>query len=110
MVNHPARPLNPFYFGLYGGSDLPGFLLSDAAAAPFFEANDYRVAATTLVLQRRLDRPLAVADPRFAATRRKFDVKILPRNAVVSHHEVAFRGLCPDCAKRKPGLKRKTQS
>src|SRR5438874_289349 len=30
-----ARPLNPFYFGLYGGSDTPGLLPSDAAAGPF---------------------------------------------------------------------------
>src|SRR5207244_2115799 len=27
-------PLTPFYLGLYGGSDLPGFLAPDEAAAP----------------------------------------------------------------------------
>ena len=27
----------------------------------------------------------------------------MPRNAVVSRHEVAFRGLCPECAKKQSG-------
>lgn len=27
----------------------------------------------------------------------------MPRNAVVSKHEVSFRGLCPDCAKKQSG-------
>lgn len=34
----------------------------------------------------------------------------LPRHTVVSHHEVAFRGLCPDCANQTARLKRKTKS
>jgi len=28
----------------------------------------------------------------------------LPRQCVVRHHEVAFRGLCPDCAQKDPNL------
>src|SRR5262249_46138742 len=35
-------PLNPFYYGLYGGSDAPGFLLSDEAAEPFLKRNHYQ--------------------------------------------------------------------
>lgn len=78
----PARPLNPFYFGLCGGSDQPGFLLSDTAAAPFFEQLGYQAVATTLVVQKRLDLPLAVADPRFAAARRRFELKVMPRSTL----------------------------
>jgi GNAT superfamily N-acetyltransferase len=74
-----APPLDPFYFGLYGGSDLPGVLLSDAAAGPFLESHGYVGVGTTLVLQRRLGQHLAVADARFAAIRRKYDVKLMPR-------------------------------
>src|SRR5205085_1341627 len=59
------RPLTPFYLGLYGGSDLPGFLASDEAAAPFLEYAGYRASATCLVLQRRLDQALNVVDVRF---------------------------------------------
>src|SRR5688572_13721055 len=31
----PHPPLNPFYLGLYGGSNLPGFLDSEPLAEPF---------------------------------------------------------------------------
>jgi ribosomal protein S18 acetylase RimI-like enzyme len=75
----PLWPLSPFYFGLYGGSDLPGFLLSDPAAGPFLEHHGYQAVKTTLVFQRRLDDSVSIADPRFAALRRRYDVKIIPR-------------------------------
>ena len=77
-----APPLNPFYFGLYGGSDLSGFLLSDPAAAPFLEHHGYAAAQTTLVLQRRLDGPVTAADPRFATLRRQYDIKLMPRASI----------------------------
>ena len=70
---------DPFYLGLYGGSDLPGFLASDADAEPFLTRQGYRVADTTLVLHRRLDKPLTLADPRFAACRRQYEVRMAPR-------------------------------
>lgn len=72
-------PLSPFYLGLYGGSDLPGFLASDPDAEPFLTRQGYRVADTILVLQRRLDKPLTLVDPRFAAHRRQFEVRMAPR-------------------------------
>src|SRR5206468_4966500 len=80
----PARPLNPFYFGLYGGSDSPGFLLSDAAAGPFFEHHGYHGISTTFVLQRQLDRPVVIPDPRFAAVRRKYEMNDLSLTVVGS--------------------------
>ena len=52
----PMEPLNPFTFGLYGGSQSPGFLDSDPTARPFFERRGYRVQETKLVFQRPLDR------------------------------------------------------
>src|SRR5207237_9658598 len=36
------HPLNPFYFGLYGGSELPGVLDSDAAMGPFLRKHGYQ--------------------------------------------------------------------
>jgi ribosomal protein S18 acetylase RimI-like enzyme len=78
------RPLNPFYLGLYGGSELPGFLDSDKAAAAFLEHHGYRPADTCLVFQRRLDRPIAFADPRYATIRRRYNVRVLPRAGVAS--------------------------
>lgn len=76
------RPANPFYFGLYGGSDSPGFLTSDPGAGPFLEMNGYVGASTALVFQRRLDQPVTVADPRFNLLKRRYEVQILPRTPV----------------------------
>jgi ribosomal protein S18 acetylase RimI-like enzyme len=78
------RPLNPFYFGLYGGSELPGFLDSDKAAGPFLEHHGYQPVETCLVFQRTLDRPINVADGRFANVRRRFEVRVVPRVGVRS--------------------------
>ncbi len=80
----PMRPMNPFYFGLYGGSDLPGFLTSDASAEPFLLHHGYRVYDTCLVYQRALQQTLNVVDARFAALRRRFEVQVAPRSGIQS--------------------------
>ena len=38
----PQAPFDPFYFGLYGGAGLPGFLVSDPNAEPFFVQRGYQ--------------------------------------------------------------------
>ncbi len=73
-----AKPVNPFYFGIYGGSDQPGLLDTDGAGA-FLEKRGYKGWDNTVVYQRLLDQPVNIADGRFAALRRKYDVRILPR-------------------------------
>jgi GNAT superfamily N-acetyltransferase len=47
-------PLNPFYLGLYGGSEMPGILESDARALAFFRSQGYEPADRVIVLQREL--------------------------------------------------------
>jgi ribosomal protein S18 acetylase RimI-like enzyme len=76
----PVGGLNPFTFGLYGGSNSPGFLESDAPARPFLERRGYAVRNTTVVYQRPLDRPVAAADGRFPAYRQRFEIhaELLP--------------------------------
>ena len=49
-----ADPRDPFYRGLYGGSEPAGFLESDVAAAPFFIALGYIPVERHLVFQRTL--------------------------------------------------------
>lgn len=66
--------LSPFYAGIYGGSDSPGFLKSDAAAEPFFKRRRYGVQETILVLQRKLEAPLKTPDPRFCTLRNRFNI------------------------------------
>src|SRR5438094_2637034 len=69
----PLAPVNPFYFGLYGGCELPGFLVSDPMAEPFLTKHGYRVNRTVRVLHRRLSTPLKVFDPRFVGLRQRFE-------------------------------------
>jgi ribosomal protein S18 acetylase RimI-like enzyme len=80
----PRAPLNPFYFGLYGGSEMPGFLESDAAAAPFLARQGYSPHDTTLVLQRPLHQPINIVDARFATLRRRYELRIVPHSGIDS--------------------------
>ena len=48
------RPLNAFYFGLYGGSEMPGVLETDRVAQQAYFARGYEEIDRTLVLQRDL--------------------------------------------------------
>ncbi len=48
------RPLNPFYLGLYGGSEQPGVLDSDPAMQRLFLTHGYREIDRTVVFERTL--------------------------------------------------------
>jgi ribosomal protein S18 acetylase RimI-like enzyme len=74
LVAGPLAPFDPFYFGLYGGSEMPGFLISDPAAEAFFTKRGYTVSRTARVLQRRLSVPVKVFDPRFVAHRQRYEL------------------------------------
>jgi ribosomal protein S18 acetylase RimI-like enzyme len=88
----PSEPLNPFYFGLYGGCRSPGFLASDAAAEPFYLRHGYRVLDSCLVFQRVLTSPMKVADPRFMALRRRFEIYLAPQTGTVSWWQECVQG------------------
>jgi ribosomal protein S18 acetylase RimI-like enzyme len=49
-----ADPFDPFYVGIYGGSQPAGFLESDPLAAPFFTGIGYAADARHVVYQRSL--------------------------------------------------------
>ena len=74
----PMYPLNPYTFGLYGGSYSPGFLNSDLLARPFFEHKGYAIESSGLVFQRSLQSAVNVADGRFAAHRLRYEVHASP--------------------------------
>lgn len=75
----PHRPFNPFYFSIYGGGGSPGFLDSDPDAGRYFQSRGYAPSASFAVLQRRLDRPITIADQRFPQLRKRCEVVIQPR-------------------------------
>lgn len=74
----PMYPLNPYTFGLYGGSNSAGFLDSDPLARPFLACHGYAVESSCLVFRRPLKNALHVADGRFAAHRLRYHINTAP--------------------------------
>jgi ribosomal protein S18 acetylase RimI-like enzyme len=83
---------NPFYFGLYGGSESAGILASDAAGEPFLARHGYRPRHTFVVLQRRLSGTGNITDGRFPALRRRFEVRVRPRQGPATFWREAVLG------------------
>ncbi len=81
-------PNNPFYMGLYGGCDSPGFLHSDPLAEPFFLKHGYKIDQKIVVLQRVLDQPMKMFDARFLPHRNRFELSFgSPRRLIDWWHE-----------------------
>jgi ribosomal protein S18 acetylase RimI-like enzyme len=74
----PMYPLNPYTFGLYGGSESPGFLESDAQARSFLEHHGYALDHSCLIFQRSLQQAVPISDGRFAAHRLRYEVHAGP--------------------------------
>ncbi len=69
-------PLNPFYLGLYGGSELPGVLDTDTVANALYGSRDYEEIDQTVVLRRDLAGFQAVIDRRQMQIRRRMVVEL----------------------------------
>jgi ribosomal protein S18 acetylase RimI-like enzyme len=76
----PARPANPFTFGLYGGSDSAGFLASDGAARAFLERKGYAVVRSVGVFQRALQRAFMPSDARFIGLQPRYEIVGAPHS------------------------------
>jgi ribosomal protein S18 acetylase RimI-like enzyme len=77
-------PNCPFGFGLYGGTNCPGFLASDPGAEPFFTSLGYAPGGSTLIFHKKLDAPLSIADGRFGMLRKRYDTQVLRAAGVPS--------------------------
>jgi ribosomal protein S18 acetylase RimI-like enzyme len=75
----PVRPEKPFYLGVYGGSNAPGFLRSDPEIEPFLLVHGYSPDRRTNVFDRRLDTALNIVDSRFGPLRRRYEGQALPQ-------------------------------
>jgi len=71
-----ARPLDPFYLGLYGGSELPGVLSCDEVARDLFPSHGYREVDRTLLFRLGLDEFRAPVDRRHVQLRRRMIVQV----------------------------------
>ncbi len=92
----PVWPDCPFGFGIYGGTNCPGFLASDSAAGPFFHSLNYEPAGTTLVFQKKLDAPISIPDTRFGMLRKRYETQVMRAASVPSWwHECVWGTLDP---------------
>lgn len=71
------RPLNPFYTGLYGGSELPGVLDSEPQTQSLFREHGYREIDRTVVFHRELRGFRPIVDRQQMQIRRSTDVEVL---------------------------------
>lgn len=71
-----VQPFNPFYVGLYGGSELPGVLDSDTAARQAFAAHGYQEVERTLTLRRELTGFESIVDRQQMQIRRQMVVEV----------------------------------
>jgi ribosomal protein S18 acetylase RimI-like enzyme len=76
LLGGGLRPLNPFYVGLYGGSELPGVLETDTVARQAFAADGYTEGERTLIMHCNLDRFEATVDRRQMEIRRRMIVEV----------------------------------
>ena len=70
------QPLNPFYFSLYGGSELPGVLSSDHRALDVFQPAGYREIDQVAIMQRELRDFRAPVDRVQMGIRRQYEVVV----------------------------------
>ncbi len=69
-------PINPFYLGLYGGSEMPGILVSDVGKLSLFQRHGYEEIDRVIVLQRDLTDLRLPVDRRQIQLRRKYRVEL----------------------------------
>ncbi len=68
-------PLDPFYLGLYGGSELPGVLDIDVSARAVLERHRYREIARTRIMRVVLNQFESVVDRQQMQIRRQMEVE-----------------------------------
>ena len=71
------RPLDPFYLGLYGGSELPGVLDSDAEAQGLYLAAGYQEIDRTIIFQLDLKTYRPPIDRQQLQIRRRTNIEVI---------------------------------
>jgi GNAT superfamily N-acetyltransferase len=71
------RPLNAFYLGLYGGSELPGVLETDRLAHELYASHGYREIERTLLFHRELATFEGTVDRQQMQIRRQMLVEVV---------------------------------
>lgn len=72
------NPINPFYLGLYGGSELPGVLETDVSMSQFAVKHGFKPVDTCMVYQLNLEDLAPINDTRVPLLRRQVEVQVEP--------------------------------
>jgi GNAT superfamily N-acetyltransferase len=73
-----VRPVTPFYWGLYGGSEPPGVLDSDTAMQTILRTANYQPIDRTLIFHRKLGSFRPLVDRQQMQIRRMTEVEMVP--------------------------------
>jgi GNAT superfamily N-acetyltransferase len=86
------HPLNPFYLGLYGGSELPGILDSDPALQELYRSNGYREIDQVMVYRKSLENYTPIFDRRYLPVRHNTKVAIVDEPPLRTWWEACVHG------------------
>jgi len=76
LLGGAVRPLSPFYLGLYGGSEMPGVLVSEQVTQDLYRSQGYSEQNRTLILHRDLAEFRPTFDRRQIQYRRRMTVDV----------------------------------
>ncbi|HTN77153.1 MAG TPA: GNAT family N-acetyltransferase [Pirellulaceae bacterium] len=87
------EPVNPFYLGLYGGSEMPGVLASHGTLLNLFTSSGYREVERTVIMHRQTAGFRPVVDRQQMLVRKKYRVDATPDPQVASWWEACTIGM-----------------
>ncbi|MDX1964462.1 MAG: GNAT family N-acetyltransferase [Pirellulales bacterium] len=85
-------PLNPFYLGLYGGSELPGILDAHVVCQDFYRAHHYRAVDHVRIYRKALAGARPLMDRKLMQVRRRTQVAIVEEPPLRSWWEANTQG------------------
>jgi ribosomal protein S18 acetylase RimI-like enzyme len=100
LLRHGARqlyggciePVNPFYLGLYGGSELPGVLASHQFLCQLFTSAGYRQVQRTSIMHRQTTGFRPIVDRQQMLVRKSYRVETTPDPPVATWWEACTIG------------------
>lgn len=87
------EPLNPFYLGLYGGSELPGVLASHTQLVELFPQLGYREVERTVIMHRLTAGYRPLIDRTQMQVRKRYKLELIPDPPTVNWWEACTIGL-----------------
>jgi ribosomal protein S18 acetylase RimI-like enzyme len=87
------EPLNPFYLGLYGGSELPGVLASHAQLVELFPKHGYHEVDRTVIMHRATANYRPIIDRTQMSVRKRYKLELVPDPPTTSWWEACTIGM-----------------